>query len=97
MADQMIYQTEKTLKDLEGKIDGSDKANIESKLEELKNVAKGSDLQAIKNATEALQQAFYAASEKMYKQANPQGGCDPNCGGSCGTDDVVDADYETVD
>ena len=97
MADQMIYQTEKTLKDLEGKIDGSDKAAIESKLEALKNVAKGNDIQAIKDATEALQQAFYAASEKMYKQAGPQGGCDPNCGGSCGNDDVVDADYETVD
>ena len=97
MADQMIYQTEKTLKDLEGKIDSSDKAAIESKLEALKNVAKGNDIQAIKDATEALQQAFYAASEKMYKQAAPQGGCDPNCGGSCGNDDVVDADYETVD
>ena len=92
MADQMIYQTEKTLKDLEGKIDGSDKAAIESKLEALKNVAKGNDIQAIKDATEALQQAFYAASEKMYKQAGPQGGCDPNCGGSC-NDDVVDADF----
>ena len=97
MADQMIYQTEKTLKDLEGKLDGSDKAAIESKLEALKSVAKGNDLQAIKDATEALQQAFYAASEKMYKQAGPQGGCDPNCGAGCGGDDVVDADYETVD
>ena len=97
MADQMIYQTEKTLKDLEGKLDGSDKAAIESKLEALKSVAKGNDLQAIKDATEALQQAFYAASEKMYKQAGPQGDCDPNCGAGCGGDDVVDADYETVD
>ena len=100
MADQMIYQTEKTLKDLEGKIDAADKSNIESKLEELKNVAKGSDLQAIKNATEALQQAFYAASEKMYQQANPQGGANgynPGAGFQGGSDDVVDADYETVD
>ena len=100
MADQMIYQTEKTLKDLEGKIDAADKAAIESKLEELKNVAKGSDLQAIKNATEALQQAFYAASEKMYQQANPQGGANgynPGAGFQGGNDDVVDADYETVD
>ena len=97
MADQMIYQTEKTLKELEGKIDGADKAAIESKLEDLKNVAKGNDIQAIKDATDALQKAFYAASEKMYQQAGPQGGCDPNCGGSCGNDDVVDADYETVD
>ena len=100
MADQMIYQTEKTLKDLEGKIDSADKAAIESKLEELKNVAKGSDIQAIKNATEALQQAFYAASEKMYQQAGPQGGANgynPGAGFQGGNDDVVDADYETVD
>ena len=99
MADQMIYQTEKTLKDLEGKIDSSDKAAIEAKLEELKNVAKGNDLQAIKDATEALQQAFYAASEKMYKQAAPQGdaGYNPGAGFQGGSDDVVDADYETVD
>ena len=43
-----------------------------------------------------VQKAFYAVSEKLYQQANPQGGaagCDPNCGG----DNVVDADYETVD
>ncbi len=99
MADQMIYQTEKTLKDLEGKIDSADKANIESKLEALKNVAKGNDLQAIKDATDALQQAFYAASEKMYQQANPQGqaGYNPGAGYQGGNDDVVDADYETVD
>ena len=100
MADQMIYQTEKTLKDLEGKIDAADKANIESKLEALKNVAKGNDIQAIKDATDALQQAFYAASEKMYQQANPQGGANgynPGAGYQGGNDDVVDADYETVD
>jgi len=101
MADQMIYQTEKTLKELEGKIDAADKANIESKLEALKNVAKGNDIQAIKDATDALQQAFYAASEKMYQQANPQGnagaGYNPNAGFNGGSDDVVDADYETVD
>ena len=53
---------------------------------------------AIKAATEKLQQAFYAVSEKLYQQANPQGGadCNGNCG-NCGDDGVVDADYETVD
>ena len=52
---------------------------------------------AIAAATEDVQKAFYAVSEKLYQQANPQGGCDPNCGGNCGNDGVVDADYETVD
>ena len=100
MADQVIYQTEKTLGELEGKIDAADKANIESALENLKNVAKGNDLQAIKDATDAVQKAFYAASEKMYQQANPQGnaGYNPGAGYAGGNDDgVVDADYETVD
>ncbi len=96
MADQMIYQTEKTLKDLEGKIDSSDKTAIESKLEDLKTAAKGNDLQAIKDATDALQKVFYAASEKMYQQAAPQEG-NPGAGFNGGNDDVVDADYETVD
>ena len=101
MADQVIYQTEKTLGELEGKIDASDKANIESALENLKTVAKGNDIQAIKDATDAVQKAFYAASEKMYQQANPQGnagGYNPGAGYNAGNDDgVVDADYETVD
>ena len=57
-------------------------------------------MEAIKAATEEVQKAFYAVSEKLYQQANPQGGaqggCDNNCGG-CGDDGVVAADYETVD
>ena len=76
-----------------------EKASIQSAVDNLKEVNKGTDIQAIKDATEAVQKAFYAVSEKLYQQANPQGGaqgCDPNCGG-CGNDGVVDADYETVD
>ena len=98
-ADQVIYQTEKTLGELEGKISAEDKASIQSAVEKLKETAKGNDIQAIKDATDAVQKAFYAVSEKMYSQAGAaQGaGCDPNCGGNCGDDGVVDADYETVD
>ena len=65
--------------------------------DKLKELNKGSDLAAIKAATEEVQQAFYKVSEKLYQQTGAQGGCDPNCGGSCGNDGVVDADYETVD
>ena len=96
MADQTIYQTEKTLNDLGDKISADEKASIQRAVDNLKEVNKGTDVAAIKAATEEVQKAFYAVSEKLYQQANPQGGCDPNCGGSCG-DDVVDADYETVD
>ena len=92
--------TEKTLADLGDKISADEKSSIEAAVEKLKEVNKGTDVAAIKAATEELQKAFYAVSEKLYQQANPQGGaagCDPNCGAGCGNDNVVDADYETVD
>ena len=108
--DQMVYQTERTLEDLGDKVDAAEKAEVESKLNELKETLKGSDTAAIKAATEALTQVFYKLSEKMYQQANPQGGqpganpgCDPNCqSGDCskGGDNgqqYYDADYTVVD
>ena len=100
MADQTVYQTEKTLKELEGKISDADKAPILAAVEKLKELNKGTDIAAIKAATEEVQQAFYKVSEKLYQQTGAQQGqpgCDPNCGGSCGNDGVVDADSETVD
>ena len=102
MADQTVYQTEKTLSELGDKIDASEKASIQSAIDHLKEVNKGSDVAAIKAATEEVQKAFYKVSEKLYQQAAPQQG-DAGCAGggncgSCGNDDgVVDADYETVD
>ena len=102
-ADQMVYQTEKTLEDMGDKIPAGDKGDIEAKLNALKDALKGTDTQTIKNATEELTKAFYAVSEKLYSQANPQGGADMGgCAGDCGScgtshDDVVDADFEVVD
>ena len=95
MADQTIYQTEKTLNELGDKISSDEKASIQSAVDNLKEVNKGNDVSAIKAATEAVQQAFYKVSEKLYQQANPQGAQ----GGyqQPGDDGVVDADYETVD
>ena len=96
-ADQVIYQTEKTLGELGDKISADEKASIQSAVDKLKELNKGTDIAAIKAATEDVQKAFYAVSEKLYKDAAAQGqGCDPNCGG-CADDGVVDADYETVD
>ena len=97
-ADQVVYQTEKTLNELGDKISAEEKASIQSAVDNLKEVNKGTDIQAIKDATDAVQKAFYAVSEKLYQNAAPQDGqgCDPNCGG-CGNDGVVDADYEVVD
>ena len=98
MADQMVYQTEKTLKDLEGKISAEETASIQAAADKLKELNKGSDIAAIKEATEALQQEFYKVSEKLYQQANPQGNPQGGAQGGYtgGSDDVVDADYETI-
>ena len=93
-ADQTVYQTEKALADLGDKISEDDKATIQSAVDKLKEVNKGTDLEAIKAATDEVQKAFYAVSEKLYQQANPQG--QPGAQ-QPGDDGVVDADYETVD
>ena len=96
-AEHLIYQTEKALTDLGDKISEEEKAPILAAVEKLKEANKGTDLEAIKTASDEVQKAFYAVSEKLYKNTNPtEGGCDPNCGG-CNGDDVVDADYTTVD
>ena len=103
-ADQMVYQTEKTLEEMGDKIPAGDKGDIESKLNALKDALKGTDTNAIKNATEELTKAFYAVSEKLYSQNGGQAG--PDMGGASGgagatgnggDDNVVDADYEVVD
>ena len=94
-AEHLIYQTEKTLGELGDKISADEKSSIEAAVEKLKEANKGTDLEAIKAASEELQKAFYAVSEKLYQQANPQGG-QPGAQ-QPGDDGVVDADYETVD
>ncbi len=105
-ADQLVYQSEQTLSEMGDKLDPADKSAIEAALAKVKTAVSGTDVEAIKSASEELQKAFYAASEKMYQQANPQGaqgGCGPdgcNCGGDCGAQgggDYYDADYEVVD
>ena len=99
--DQIVYQTEKTLSEMGDKLDAADKSEVEAKLEELKTALKGTDTAAIKSATEALTQAFYRVSEKMYQAAGAQGqpgaGSDPSQGGAQGGQDYYDADYTVVD
>jgi len=99
-ADSMVYQTEKTIKELEGKIADADKARIEADLEELKKVKDGDDIAAIKAATDKLTQTSYDVFGKVYQQtqgqAGPQGGADQGpTGGS--NDGAVDADYTVED
>ena len=97
-AEHTVYQMEKSLNDLGDKVSEAEKAPIQAAIEKLKDVNKGNDVAAIKAAIEEAQKAFYPVAEKLYQQAAPQGeaGCGGDCG-SCGSDGVVDADYETVD
>ena len=107
--DQMVYQTEKVMEDLKDKIDAGDKATLDAALGKLKDALKGTDVEAIKTATEELSKAFYPISEKLYNQAGgPQAGAGPDMGGAgftggasaAGADtdpNVVDADYTVVD
>ena len=103
-ADQVIYQTEKTLKDVGDKVSASDRAPVEAAVEKLKEAVKGTDVAVIKAATDEVQKALSAIGEKIYQSTSQQqaggqdgpaaGGAAPNQGGN---DGVVDADYEVVD
>ncbi len=98
-ADSLCYQCEKAMTDFGDKLDSADKTEIEGKIADVKKALEGTDVEAIKSASDALQQKFYEISSKMYQQANPQGGPDmgaqdPNMGTQGGT---YDGDYTVVD
>jgi molecular chaperone DnaK len=99
-ADNLVYVTEKTLRDLGDKVPTTDRATVEELVEELKSVKDTSDLGRIRSVTERLQQATNALAQQMYSQpgangagpeAGPQGG--PQGGAD---DDVVEGEYRTV-
>ena len=104
-ADSMIYQTEKTLKEMGDKVNAADKQRIEDAVATLKKAIEGGDTADIKSKTEALQQAAYKIAEEMYKQqgagagaagaagAGAAGGA-ADSGPTKGTAD--DVDYEVV-
>ena len=102
-ADQTIYQIEKAITEAGDKVTADEKASVEAKIEELKKVKDGEDVEAIKAAIEAVNQSFYPIATKMYQQAGgAEGqGFDPNAaaGGAQGQsaphdDNVVDADFK---
>mgnify|MGYP000494319599 FL=1 len=100
-ADQLVFQTEKTLAELGDKVDAAKKAEVESKLAELKEALKGTDIEAIKAKQEAVQKAFYAISEELYKNAQAAQGAQPGAdagaaNGGKPDDGVVDADFKEV-
>ena len=99
-ADQMVYQSEKTLSEVGDKLPESEKAPIQAGIDKLKETLKGEDTDAIKAATEELTQAFYKMSEKLYQQQAPQGdAAAQQPGGDTGAQggQYYDADYKVVD
>ncbi len=110
-ADTLIYQTEKSLKDLGAKVDASTKGNVESKISALKEIMKSDNTEDIKRVSDELMQASHKLAEAMYQQAsqqhgagaNPGAGPDASGAGSSNAggkspkdDDVVDADFTEV-
>ena len=79
-ADQLVYSTEKTMKELSDKLDAADKENIEKAVADLKKTLEGSDTGMIKTATEHLTEVSYAAFGKVYQQAGAQQQADPSQG-----------------
>ena len=92
-ADTLVYQTEKLLKDQGDKISDEARANVESKLAELKTAIAGSDLEPIKTATESLMTASQEFTQKLYEQAaaNDNAGA-AGASSAPNDDDVVDAE-----
>mgnify|MGYP003158443834 FL=1 len=97
-ADQTVYQLEKTLGEIGDKATEDEKKAVQDKLDELKKVKDGEDIEAIKAAIEAANQAFYPIAAKMYQQDPTAAGMDPNAAGAQQSaphdDNVVDADFK---
>ena len=104
-AESLVYNSEKTLKELGDKVTGEEKAKVETEIDNVKKALEGTDIDKIKEATEKLTQAFYEISEKLYKQAAPNQGAEnvnPNADSTteenAGNDgNVYDADYKVED
>jgi len=100
-ADELVYTTEKSLRELGEKVDASEKAKIESAIGEVKEALKGSDVQAIKTSMENLVQASHKLAEQVYAQASAAEGApgagEAETGSPAGEDEVIDADFEVMD
>ncbi|MBR2883789.1 MAG: molecular chaperone DnaK [Clostridia bacterium] len=93
-ADQLVYQSEKTLTELGDKVEQADKDAVQAEIDKVKEALKGDNNDLIKSATEALQQKFYEISSKLYAQANPQGQPGADAGAQQqGGENVYDADF----
>ena len=102
-AETLIYETEKSLKELEGTMSEDDKTRINEVKDELSKVLENGTVEQIKELTEKLTEEFHVISSKLYEQAQgaqgTQDGGEEGSSGEAGAgqDDVVDADYEVVE
>ncbi|MDK2835626.1 MAG: molecular chaperone DnaK, partial [Thermosediminibacterales bacterium] len=99
-ADSLIYQSEKTLKDLGDKVSKSDADRIRTEIDKVKKALEKDDVDEIKKATDELTKVFYEVSSKLYGQAGPQQGSQTqqtDNNKEKKDDNVVDADYEVMD
>jgi molecular chaperone DnaK len=95
-ADNLIYQTEKALRELGDKVPASERSSIESQVSDLKQAAQGDDLASIKQKIESLQNTFHALSQQLYSQGQPQQG-QPEAGGQSSgpqNGDVIDGEVK---
>jgi len=98
-ADSLIYQAEKTMKDLADKMTQQEKDDINKEIENVRKALEGSDIDAIKSASEKLSQAFYNVSSRIYQQAGGAGQTNNYTGnnGTSNKDNVYEADYKMED
>jgi molecular chaperone DnaK len=92
-ADNLVYQTEKALRDLGDKVPSAERGEIESKINDLKTAAQSEDLSRIQKASESVQQAFHALSQQLYAQGQPQPEGGPATPPS-GNGDVIDGEVK---
>jgi molecular chaperone DnaK len=99
IGEQLAYQTERTLKEHRETLDEAEASTIEGRVMELKAVLDSSDVNEIKQKTEALQEASHKLAEAVYAQATAQQQASPGGNGTASADDEVveDADYEVID
>jgi molecular chaperone DnaK len=98
-ADQTIYQSRKSLSDFGDKVSESEKQPVETAITELEEALKGTNIDDIKQKTEAVEKSFYPIAEKMYQQGQDSSGgpAGPAAGAGDAGPDVVEADYEVVE
>ncbi len=95
-AEALCFQTEKLIKENDGKLSASDKAPIEAAIAKSREVAKGEDVDAITSAHSSLEQAAQALSKVLYEATAQRGGAapEPAAGAGKGPDDAIDAEFE---